>query len=102
MLQKPVTNEEVKRVVFEMAPFKSLGIDGLHASFYQNSWETVEDTLYNHIADFIHSSHLLEGSNDTLLVLIPKINHSNYFTIPPDKSKQCRIQDHHIDSFKQT
>ena len=44
-LKNPFSKEEIQRAVFEMAPFKSLGNDGLHTGFYQHTWETVGDNL---------------------------------------------------------
>ena len=37
--------EEIKRAMFEMAPFKAPGVDGLHAGFYQNLWDIVDDSV---------------------------------------------------------
>lgn len=40
VLRASVTNEEVDNAVFEMAPLKAPGVDGLHLFFYQN-WSLV-------------------------------------------------------------
>ena len=47
MLSKPVTNEEIQQAMFNMAPFKSSGVDGLHAGFYQNLWSVVGESVVN-------------------------------------------------------
>lgn len=33
-LERPVNNDEIKRVLFDMTPFKALRVDGFHAQFY--------------------------------------------------------------------
>ncbi|KAH9706368.1 hypothetical protein KPL70_012184 [Citrus sinensis] len=42
-LMSPVTDEEIRRTVFSMSPFKAPGVDGFHAGFYQAQWNTVVD-----------------------------------------------------------
>lgn len=37
-LEKDVTSQEVYDSLFDMAPLKALGVDGLHAQFYQSQW----------------------------------------------------------------
>ena len=36
-LNKDFTSSEVKKVIFEMAPYKAPGLDGFQALFYQNN-----------------------------------------------------------------
>ena len=80
ILQRPFTKEEVKRALFGMAPFKSPGNDGLHAGFFQKSWAIVGESLYEYALQFFNSGVLPEGSNDTLLVLIPKVSNPESLT----------------------
>ena len=63
-----------------MSHFKALGPDGIHAGFYQNTWETVGDSVCKFALNFFTTGYLLEGANDTQLVLIPKVNHPENFT----------------------
>lgn len=44
-LLAPVSELEVCKALFEMAPLKSPGPDGVHAVFYQEHWDTVRPTL---------------------------------------------------------
>ena len=73
LLKKPFSNAKIRKALFDMAPLKSSGPDGIHAAFYQSMWEFVGDSLCRFSLSFFHSSTLLEGFNDTLLVLIPKV-----------------------------
>lgn len=40
-MKEDVTDDEVKKVVFAMSPWKALGPDGYPAGFYQKSWRIV-------------------------------------------------------------
>lgn len=48
-----VTLEDVKNAMFDMAPYKAPGPDGMHAGFYQLMWNTVGETVYVHILNFL-------------------------------------------------
>ena len=63
-----------------MGPFKSPGNKGLHACFFQKSWETVGNFLCEYVLNFLNIGMLLKGSNDTLLALIPKVNNLESLT----------------------
>ncbi|KAA3473187.1 reverse transcriptase [Gossypium australe] len=38
------SHQEVHNALFEMTPLKALGVDGLHAQFYQNQWNIVGES----------------------------------------------------------
>ncbi|KAH1121735.1 hypothetical protein J1N35_004895 [Gossypium stocksii] len=44
-LSRPVSNDEIKKALFDMAPLKAPGSDGLHAIFYQSQWEVVGPSI---------------------------------------------------------
>lgn len=44
-LSRQVTIQEVHEALFEMAPLKAPGVDGLHAQFYQSQWDMIGDSL---------------------------------------------------------
>ena len=80
LLEKPVSQAEIKRALFEMAPFKTPRVNRFHARFYQHSWEIVGDSLGNFVGDFFKYGELPQGANDTLLALIPKFHHPETFS----------------------
>ena len=79
LLEKPVSQAEIKRDLLEMAPFEAPGVYGFHPEFYPHSWEIVGDTLGNFVGDFFKYGELPQGANDTLLALIPKVHHPETF-----------------------
>lgn len=68
-----LTHEEVKQAVFSMYPDKSPGIDGLNPVFFQTYWSIVGRDVVKFCQDYIRNGELLNGINQTLICLIPKI-----------------------------
>lgn len=64
-------NEEIKKALFDMAPFKSPGSDGLHASFFQRMWLIIGYSVIQYASKFFETGALLEHINEMMLVLIP-------------------------------
>jgi hypothetical protein len=60
--------------LFETDPLKVPGEDGYHALFFQQCWDTVADSLL-HFVNHVWVSHsLISFINNTLIVMIPKID----------------------------
>lgn len=70
----PVSYEEIKNDLFSMAPFKAPGPNGLHASFYQKTWDIVGKSIIDNTTNFWSTGIMPEYLNDTLVTLIPKVN----------------------------
>lgn len=66
--------EEVKEVLFQMAPLKALGSDGYPAHFFQRHWEVCGAEIADIVLKILRGEDNPEGLNDTILVLIPKVN----------------------------
>ena len=56
-----------------------MGSDGFHGGFYQNTWETTGESLFKFVKDIFETSQLLEGVNDTSLVLIPPAKKKKHY-----------------------
>lgn len=74
MLTAPYTHDEVKTTLFQMFPTKSLGPDGFPAHFYQHHWDLCGEEVSKVVFRIIKGEESAAGINDTLLVLIPKVN----------------------------
>lgn len=79
-LQLPFTSVEIKNSVLDMSPHKAPGNDGIRAGFFQKTWAVVGESVCKFALNFFKTSILLKGSNDTLLVLIPKVKHLELVT----------------------
>uniref|UniRef100_A0A803NWD5 Reverse transcriptase domain-containing protein n=1 Tax=Cannabis sativa TaxID=3483 RepID=A0A803NWD5_CANSA len=51
-LCQPITDEEVKKVLFQMHPDKSLGLDEMTPAFYQKCWNIVGGDVINCVRKF--------------------------------------------------
>ncbi|KAL0324932.1 UNVERIFIED_CONTAM: hypothetical protein Sradi_5062500 [Sesamum radiatum] len=71
-LLRPVTKEDIKLVIFDIAEYKSLGPDGYSSSFYKAAWPVIGEEVTKAIMEFFSTGLLLRQLNATLLALIPK------------------------------
>lgn len=79
----PCSQEEIRKAVFDMTPFKAPGPDGLGACFYQNTWNTTRNTITREIVHFLSTGKMDSRLNETSIVLIPKVT-------SPENVKQFR------------
>lgn len=71
-LEKEVSKEEVKGVIFKMAGSKSPGPDGFTSEFFKQSWSIIGDDVTVAVQSFFLKGFLPKGVNSTILALIPK------------------------------
>lgn len=71
-LNRPITLEEVRTVVFNMSPDKSPGPDGFQAFFFKKCWDILGEDLWRAIEASRNGGSLLAKINFSFFTLIPK------------------------------
>lgn len=71
----PISSMEVKNAVFDLGALKAPGPDGLNGDFYQKNWATISSDVIATIEEFFSSGSIGNCINDTLVALIPKVQH---------------------------
>lgn len=67
------TNSEIWNAVKSIGALKAPGLDGIHASFYQECWNMVGPSMCNMVKDCFVNSTSIQLINHTNIALIPKV-----------------------------
>ncbi|KAL6551940.1 hypothetical protein OROGR_008094 [Orobanche gracilis] len=78
-LLAPVSKEEVRSAVFSMKSFKAPGPDGIQPYFFKKYWYLVGDAVWKTVAYAFASGKSDQSLLETLIVLIPKVDHPTQF-----------------------
>ena len=68
----PITKEETKHALFDMAPLKSPRADDLQAFFFPSQWETVGESLFQEVKKFFEEGEFDSTLNSEDSVLLPE------------------------------
>ncbi|KAA3481478.1 Retrovirus-related Pol polyprotein LINE-1 [Gossypium australe] len=71
-LDATISNEEIKKALFNMAPLKAPGSDGFHALFFQSQWDILGTDVCQWVKSVFEVNPIEPELNNTLIVLIPK------------------------------
>nr|GFC14257.1 cysteine-rich receptor-like protein kinase [Tanacetum cinerariifolium] len=72
-LEDMVSNEEIKRAVWDCGSDKSPGPDGFTFEFFKKFWTIVGGDVTNAIKEIFISSSFPKGCNSSFIALIPKV-----------------------------
>jgi hypothetical protein len=79
-LNASIVNDEVRRAVFKMNPWKAPGPDGFPAGFFQKSWNIVGQHVCEFVREVWSNPSKVFEVNQTDICLIPKIQHPEYIS----------------------
>ncbi|XP_058762472.1 uncharacterized protein LOC131635855 [Vicia villosa] len=72
-LEEEVSNDEIRKALFSMKPWKAPGPDGYPTGFYQRSWKVVGNKVCEFIKDVWRNPFRIAEVNQTDICLIPKM-----------------------------
>ncbi|XP_062118568.1 uncharacterized protein LOC133832210 [Humulus lupulus] len=73
-LSKPFSLHDVKVALFSIHSVKSHGPDGYGAGFFKDLWKDIGKEVSLAVLDFFETGKIPKSLNETLLVLIPKVD----------------------------
>jgi hypothetical protein len=73
-LTKEFSDEEISDALFQIAPLKAPGVDGFPARFFQRNWGMLKKEITAAVKINFSDGIMPEEINETVLVLIQKIN----------------------------
>jgi hypothetical protein len=73
MLGMPIEDQEVKKALFSMSPWKAPGPDGYPAGFYQQGWNVVGSSIIEFVRAVWNKPEVINLVNATDICLIPKV-----------------------------
>ncbi|GAU39340.1 hypothetical protein TSUD_60910 [Trifolium subterraneum] len=79
-LRYAVQYAECKRALFDMGPHKAPGEDGYPTLFFQQNWDIVVDSVHHFVNQVWSNPSLISLINNTLLVLIPKVDKPEFIS----------------------
>ncbi|XP_020547114.1 uncharacterized protein LOC110011407 [Sesamum indicum] len=68
----PISPNDVKQAVFDIAEDKAPGPDGYLLGFFKAAWPVIGEEVTRAVLDFFSTEKLLKQINSTILALIPK------------------------------
>jgi hypothetical protein len=71
-LCKEFIDDEISDALFQIGPLKAPGPDGMPGRFFQRNWALLKDEVVRAVKGFFETGIILEGLNDTTIMLIPK------------------------------
>ena len=77
-LTSDFTEREVKQALDDIGDLKAPGMAGLQTLFYKHYWHLVGDDVVREVLHVLRGGSIPEGWNDTLVVLIPKVQNPEH------------------------
>ncbi|GJR77917.1 RNA-directed DNA polymerase, eukaryota [Tanacetum coccineum] len=76
-LESEISNDEIKKAVWECGSDKAPGPDGFTFGFFRHFWYLIDKEVQDAVRYFFHYNDLPNGCNSSFIALIPKIPDAN-------------------------
>nr|GEY06324.1 RNA-directed DNA polymerase, eukaryota, reverse transcriptase zinc-binding domain protein [Tanacetum cinerariifolium] len=76
-LKREVSNEEIKRAVWDCGIDKAPGPDGFTFGFYRRYWDIIGNDVVDDVKWFFLHGEILKGGNSSFITLISKVPNAN-------------------------
>nr|GEX27232.1 putative RNA-directed DNA polymerase, eukaryota, reverse transcriptase zinc-binding domain protein [Tanacetum cinerariifolium] len=76
-LEREVSNDEIKKAVWDCGTEKAPGLDGFTFGFYRHFWYLIHNDVYAVVRYFFAYSVIPKGCNSSFVALIPKTPNAN-------------------------
>nr|GEW69331.1 RNA-directed DNA polymerase, eukaryota [Tanacetum cinerariifolium] len=76
-LEGKVTNDEIKKAVWDCGTDKAPGPDGFTFGFYRKFWYLIDNDVCDAVRFFFKNDNIPNGCNSSFIALIPKIPNAN-------------------------
>ena len=73
MLNKAISHEEIKEVIFSINDAKAPGPDGFSSRFFKAAWDIIGSDVCDAVSSFFESGSMLLEINCTIIALVPKV-----------------------------
>ena len=71
-LEKDLTINEIKKIIFSMKQYKSPGLDGIINEFYQIYWDTIKEDLFEVLLEMFDNIEICDSQSRGMLTLLHK------------------------------
>jgi hypothetical protein len=71
-LEKDLTINETKKIIFSMKQYKSPGLDGIKNEFYQIYWDTIKEDLFEVLLEIFDKFEICDSHCRGMLTLLHK------------------------------
>ena len=71
-LEKDLTINEIKKIIFSMKQYKSPGSDGIINEFYQIYWDTIKEDLFEVLLEMFDKFEICDSQCRGMLTLLHK------------------------------
>ena len=73
ILNKAISHEEIKEVIFSIDDSKAPGPDGFSSRFFKTAWDIIGNDVCTVVSSFFESGSMLREINCTIIALVPKV-----------------------------